>query len=161
MEHVLKIEFKDGIIPRCICQDSEDYHPCDCWDDDLETTLTCGKSKNCSVWFECRHKDCADIEITHEMEMDGWYTLHEVDHQQIEDFWGIETNTCGGHYADDDLWDIIREHGIGEHEVEVDYGGDGCWNLNYLGPHDSTKSEISDSIEESSTMEDPNRIQEI
>lgn len=81
------------------------------------------------MWYECSNLACMPTE--EEEDQGGDHIRHGKIHRLIEDSWMIESNDCGGQDACDDQWNIYHEHGLGRHKVEVDYWGDGCWELIY------------------------------
>ena len=83
--------------------------------------------------------------VTDDEDIAGEYEAHGVEHQYLDGDWMTESSRCAAGEADvsDDIWEIAREHGAGPHDVDVEYYGDGMWDLNYVGPHASSLSSAS------------------
>lgn len=76
-------------------------------------------------------------EATDDDEGEGEYTAHGELHKQIDDRWMVLTDDCAAIVSDaarSDLWQIAEDHGLGRHEVEIDYYGDGDWSASYVAP---------------------------
>jgi hypothetical protein len=76
-------------------------------------------------------------EVTEDDDMRGEYEAHGEQHQQIDGEWMTMSDGCALLHSDaasSDLWEIAQEHGLGRHQVSVDYWGDGDWNATYVAP---------------------------
>lgn len=113
-------------------------------DDDLEYSTTCPPTgKSCNVWWECGTCEKAKRPVTQDEEDDGEYTAHGVYHQQIDGYWMTESSQCGltTDSAQEECWDVAQLVGLGTHDVELDYYGDGQWNVHPAGDYWAKKGD--------------------
>jgi hypothetical protein len=76
-------------------------------------------------------------EVTDSEDDEGEYVAHGIEHQRIDGEWMTMSDRCAALESDsasEELAEIAREHGLGRHEVEIDYYGDGDWNASYVAP---------------------------
>lgn len=91
-------------------------------DDDTTYELQGPHDRSCAVWYECPregHPEPEDVDYEPT-------EVHGVEHAWIDSSWMVAGKDCGGLY-DDELWMLAESKGIGEHDVQVEYEGDGCW----------------------------------
>lgn len=105
----------------------------------LPGTPPLGRRYNKPMMSRRRDGKCPHV-VTDDEEDAGEYGAHGEEHQYIDGEWMTDAGRCAAAEADvaEDIFDIARAHGVGSYDVEVDYWGDGQWNLIYVGPHDST-----------------------
>lgn len=100
--------------------------------DDFEWTCTCPGDGTCAVWYEC---SAGKHEPTEDEDMDGNFTAHGVHHQYIDGSWMTETNQCALSSTDSGaqgMTDVAHTVGVGTHEVDVSYWGDGHWDVTLI-----------------------------
>lgn len=106
--------------------------------DDFEWTGNCPENDGtCRVWYTC--KDCKH-EATAAEEDASEYTAHGVEHQYINEDWMVESNQCALTSTDSGaqgMTDVAHTAGVGTHEVDVSYWGDGHWDVTLI-PQDVT-----------------------
>lgn len=103
--------------------------------DDFEYEITCPEYGNCDLWYECV-KACEDYEPTEEETDEGEYTAHGIHHSNIDGMWMTNTGSCALNSTDsgvDGLHDIATDRGPGTYKVDIDYWGDGLWDLTLIG----------------------------
>lgn len=105
----------------------------------LPGTPPLGQRYNKPMMSRRRDGKCPHV-VTDDEEDAGEYGAHGLDHQRIDGEWMTDSGYCAAVEADvaEDVFDIARAHGVGSYDVDVDYWGDGQWNLIYVGPHDTT-----------------------
>lgn len=94
--------------------------------DDFEFSVTC-PGINCSLWMEC--KDCAHKPTEDE---DDEFTAHDVHHQRIDGHWMTDTGQCAASATEsgaDGLSDLAHQFGPSTQQFDVDYWGDGIWDI--------------------------------
>lgn len=101
--------------------------------EDFKWTSTCPEdSRDCMVWTEC---SAGPHEPTDDEDMDGNFTAHGVHHQYIEGYWMVETSWCALHQTDsgaEGLQEVVYHVGVGTHDVDVTYWGDGTWDVTLI-----------------------------
>ncbi|MDQ0756099.1 hypothetical protein [Arthrobacter sp. B3I4] len=105
--------------------------------DSVQFTVECPDDGSCRVWWEC--KQCADYSPTEAEEDDGEFTRHGVLHQNIEGDWMTESNDCAATAADsasDAMQEEAENAGLGVHQIELDYEGDGYWSARRVIPQE-------------------------
>jgi hypothetical protein len=111
--------------------------PEDQYIDSVQFTSECPEGGSCNVWWEC--KECADYNATEDEEDDGEYTRHGVLHRNIDGDWMTESDDCAATAADsasDAMQEAAEEAGLGVHQIELDYQGDGCWSARRIVPQE-------------------------
>ncbi|WP_394253678.1 hypothetical protein [Arthrobacter pityocampae] len=105
--------------------------------DDTEYTVDhCARRGGCSVWNECVTK-CEGYTPTEDDEDDGEYTHHGKYHQLIEGRWMTDSGECAlvaSDGAHESMCEIAAQVGLGTCEVDVDYWGDGIWDVTLIKP---------------------------
>lgn len=92
--------------------------------DGAEYTLAGPHDSSCRVWRDCLVQDAVHPEAE-DVDYEP-IEAHGVQHRWIDGYWMTPTNECGGYY-DDDIFSLAGELGVGEHDVTVEYDGDGTW----------------------------------
>jgi hypothetical protein len=111
--------------------------PDDQYIDTVQFTVECPENANCSVWWECEKPECKDYEPTDDETDDGEYTRHGVFHQNIDGMWMTDSGQCAAKQADsasDAMQEAAEEAGLGVHQIELDYEGDGYWSATRIIP---------------------------
>ncbi|ALV45814.1 hypothetical protein MB46_10315 [Arthrobacter alpinus] len=96
--------------------------------DDFEFAVTC-PSINCSLWMRC--KDCSH-EPTEQETAASEYFAHDVDHSLIDGEWMTDTEQCAANATEsgaDGLSDLAHQFGPSTQQFDVDYWGDGVWDI--------------------------------
>lgn len=100
--------------------------------DDFEWTGQCPNEGTCTVWYECSdgpHTPTEEEEDANEFE------AHGILHQFIDSSWMVESNECALNSTDSGaqgMTDVAHTVGVGTHEVDVDYWGDGHWDVTLI-----------------------------
>ena len=102
--------------------------------DDYEYTVECPvpQPPGCHLWSGCEECDKTQRPITDEENGEGEYIAHDTHHQKIEDRWMTETTDCALTATGsgcDGVQDVAIELGVGTHYVDVEYWGDGAWEV--------------------------------
>lgn len=117
--------------------------PDDQYIDEVIFTSVCPPDENCSVWFEC--KECTDYDPTEQEIEDGEFTRHGTFHQNIEDDWMTDSGQCattGSDSARDAMAEAAEDAGLGTHQIDLDYWGDGTWTAErVITPEERTRIE--------------------
>lgn len=94
----------------------------------------CLGDSRCTYWLACEQCDTARLELTEEEAEDEAYFAHGAQHQLIEGEWMTDTGRCGLELdgGRDGAFQFAFDHGPGVYEVEVDYWGDGFWQVDHL-----------------------------
>lgn len=105
--------------------------------DAVQFTVECPEGGSCHVWWEC--KECSDYEPTEDEQDAGEFTRHGVFHQNIDGDWMTESNDCAvtaSDSASDSMQEEAENAGLGVHQIELDYEGDGCWSARRVIPQE-------------------------
>lgn len=105
--------------------------------DTVQFTVECPEDGSCHVWWEC--KECSDYDPTEDEEDEGEYTRHDVFHRNIEGDWMTASSDCAVAVADsasDSMQEEAEAAGLGVHQIEMDYEGDGCWSARRFIPQE-------------------------
>jgi hypothetical protein len=98
--------------------------------DDYENDITCpGDDESCYSWWEC--DTCQHEATTNEIDRSE-HQGHGVTHRLIEGHWMTDSQTCSLTQTDSGaqgLLDVAERHGLGTHTIDVDYWGDGHWEI--------------------------------
>lgn len=100
--------------------------------DDFEHDITCPDGDECKAWWECQN---CQHEATPAEEHTGQHQSHGVIHRSIEDHWMTSSHACSLTQTDSGaqgLLEIAERHGLGTHTVDVDYWGDGHWEITHV-----------------------------
>lgn len=103
--------------------------------DDVEYTVDHCPGTTCSVWYEC--DQCSEYEPTKDEDDAGEYDRHNRHHERIDGWWMTDTSECAIVASDsgaDGMFEIALEAGLGTHDVDVDYWGDGAWDITLIKP---------------------------
>lgn len=107
--------------------------------DTVQFTVECSKDANCSVWWECAQCEKDGYKPTEDEEDDCEYTRHGLFHQNIEGMWMTDSGHCaavGADSASDAMQEEAENAGLGVHQIELDYEGDGYWTARRVIPHE-------------------------
>jgi hypothetical protein len=111
--------------------------PDDQYIDTVQFTVECPADGTCNVWWEC--KECSDYDPTEDEADDGEYTRHGIFHRNIDGDWMTESTDCAITAADsasDSMQEEAEEAGLGVHQIELDYEGDGYWSARRVIPQE-------------------------
>ena len=103
--------------------------------DEVKYTLDHCPGGNCIAWWECMKCDKDGYRPADEEIEDGEYEAHGVLHQKIDGDWMTASKDCAVSVTDsgsDAMQDVAQEAGIGTHQVEVSYWGDGLWEADLM-----------------------------
>ena len=90
---------------------------------------------DCTVWWECQRCDKDGHEPTEDETDEGEYEAHGELHRNIDGDWMTESKACAASATDsgsDAMQDVAQEAGIGTHQVDVTYWGDGLWEARLI-----------------------------
>jgi hypothetical protein len=109
--------------------------PEDQYIDQVQYTVVCPGDGQCYLWWEC--KQCIDDkhEPTDDEEDEGEYFRHGIEHQNIEGDWMTPSTQCAAIHSDscsDALQEEAEHAGVGTHQIELDYEGDGSWSARLI-----------------------------
>ena len=105
--------------------------------DSVQFTPECPPDGSCHVWWEC--EECSDYDPTEDEEDDGEYTRHGIFHRNIDGDWMTESDDCAATAADsasDAMQEEAENAGLGVHQIELDYEGDGYWSARRVIPQE-------------------------
>lgn len=100
--------------------------------DEVEFIIDHCPGGDCTVWWECEKDDCRTRD-----DEDDEYFAHDEDHQRIDGLWMIESKSCAARVTDsgrDGMQEAAQEAGLGTHQIEVSYYGDGSWDVGLIEP---------------------------
>ena len=103
--------------------------------EDLEWTLDVCPGGDCTLWNECAA--CKDHTPTEEEIEAGEYTAHGEHHLCIDEMWMTETGGCALASTDSGaqgICNVASWAGVGTHQVECGYWGDGHWDVDLVQP---------------------------
>ena len=105
--------------------------------DTVQFTVECPTDANCSVWWECAQCEKDGYTATEDEEDEGEYTRHGIFHQNIEGSWMTDSGHCayvGADSAHDAMQEEAENAGLGVHQIDLDYEGDGYWSARRVIP---------------------------
>lgn len=108
--------------------------------DDLEYTIDSCPGGDCVVWWEC--KECHERKPSEIEDDEGEYTAHGERHQRIDDVWMTEGKGCAIATTDsgtEGMCEIAETAGLGTHQIDCSYWGDGHWDVDIIKPKEDQK----------------------
>jgi hypothetical protein len=107
--------------------------------DGVQFTVECPGGTGCNLWWECT--ECREYEPTEDEDDDGEFTRHGVFHRNLEGMWCTESDQCAATHSDscsEAVQEAAQEAGeyagLGVHQIELDYEGDGDWSARRVIP---------------------------
>jgi hypothetical protein len=119
--------------------------PDDQYVDEVKFTVDDCPKTTCIVWWEC--KECREYDPTDEEAEDGEYTRHGVFHQNIDGDWMTESKDCALDVVDsasDAMQEAAWGAGLGTHQFDVQYEGDGFWDVRLIKPPEAQHPALAD-----------------
>lgn len=97
---------------------------------------------DCTVWWTCAECGKSGHQPTELEVQEGEYTAHGEVHQQIDGEWMVESKSCAARATDsgaDGMQEVAQAAGLGTHQIDVSYWGDGCWEVSLVKLTDSDR----------------------
>ncbi len=112
--------------------------PDDEYVDEIEFTSEC-PGGSCSLWYECLK--CEAYKPTEDEEEDGKYERHGKLHQLIDGDWMTDSGHCAinSDSGSDAMSEAAEKAGLGTHEIELWYWGDGVWDADLIKPTEANE----------------------
>lgn len=104
-------------------------------DDMDQTTLHMGPHNGCGYWEQCMVCEKGEYSPSEEDSEEGEYDRHGEFHQHIDDNWMTFRGCALEGYTDsanEQVQDLFWQRGDGTYLVDVDYWGDGIWDVTYM-----------------------------
>lgn len=98
--------------------------------DEVEYIIDHCPGGTCTVWWGCENDGCRD-----RVDEDDEFFAHGEDHQRIDGVWMIQSKQCAARATDsgrDGMQEEAQAAGLGTHQLEVDYWGDGQWAVGLI-----------------------------